>query len=92
SRGLLAGTQLEDRRGVRRANGRMTGAAGDAAPRAPGPQRAAGTLYTVRPGDTLWRIAAKFSTTVDKLCKLNGLTPRQARALQVGQTLAVRET
>jgi LysM repeat protein len=58
----------------------------------PGPQRPPGTLYTVRPGDTLWRIAAKFSTTVDKLCKLNGLTPRQARALQVGQTLAVRET
>src|SRR5712671_2332286 len=90
SRGLLAGAQLEERRALRRA--RVTGAAGDAPARAPGPQRASGTLYTVRPGDTLWRIAAKFSTTVDKLCKLNGLTPRQARALQVGQTLAVRET
>src|SRR5882724_6720244 len=92
SRGLLAGTQLEDRRRLRGAHERGTGAAGDTATKAPGPQRAAGTLYTVRPGDTLWRIAAKFSTTVDKLCKLNGLTPRQARALQVGQTLAVRET
>jgi membrane-bound lytic murein transglycosylase D len=91
SRGLLAGAQLEDRRGLRRARERVTGAAGDA-PAKVGPQRAAGTLYTVRPGDTLWRIAAKFSTTVDKLCKLNGLSPRQARALQVGQTLAVRET
>jgi membrane-bound lytic murein transglycosylase D len=91
SRGLLAGTQLEDGRGLRRAHGRVTGAAGDATGKTPGPQPS-GTLYTVRPGDTLWRIAAKFSTTVDKLCKLNGLTPRQARALQVGQTLAVRET
>src|SRR5438874_1883115 len=92
SRGLLAGTQLEDRRALRRAHGRVTGAAGDAAEKAPASQRRSGTLYTVRPGDTLWRIAAKFSTTVDKLCKLNGLTPRQARALQVGQTLAIRET
>jgi len=48
--------------------------------------------YTVRPGDTLWTIAAKFSTTVDKLRKLNGLSGRRARALQVGQTIAVRES
>jgi len=85
SRGLLAGSQLEDRRG--RAQARtMTAVV------APAPKRLTGTLYTVKPGDTLWTIAAKFSTTVDKLRKLNGLTGRSARSLQVGQTIAVRET
>jgi membrane-bound lytic murein transglycosylase D len=87
SRGMLAGSQLEDRRARGRAQ--LRAAAPDPAPAA---KRAEGTLSTVKPGDTLWTIAAKFSTTVDKLRKLNGLTGRRARALQVGQTIAVRET
>jgi len=88
SRGMLAGSQLEDRHARGRAQARVATAA-DTAPAA---KRLSGTLYTVKPGDTLWTIAAKFSTTVDKLRKLNGLSGRRARALQVGQTIAVRET
>jgi LysM repeat protein len=51
-----------------------------------------GATYTVKPGDTLWSIAAKFSTTVDKLRKLNGLTGRRGSELQVGQILAIRDS
>jgi LysM repeat protein len=54
-------------------------------------QAKAGT-YKVKPGDSLWTIAAKFSTTVDKLKRLNGLNGRRARALQVGQTIAVSDS
>ena len=43
------------------------------------------TFYKVRSGDTLSRIAAKNSTTVKQLCKLNGITTKTT--LRVGQVL-----
>lgn len=45
------------------------------------------TSYTVRRGDTLSRIASRFSTTVSRLARLNGLSPRST--LRTGQRLRV---
>ncbi|MBD5502706.1 MAG: LysM peptidoglycan-binding domain-containing protein [Lachnospiraceae bacterium] len=42
--------------------------------------------YTVRSGDTLWRLANRFGTTVDAIRQLNGLT---GSALQIGQILRI---
>jgi len=85
--GLLAGSQLEDGR----RHGRVPARNASAAMVSVQP-RAGNAFYKVRPGDTLWNIASKFSTTVEKLRKLNGLTGHRARALQAGQTIAVRDS
>ena len=46
------------------------------------------TTYTVEKGDSLYSIARKFDTTVDKLKELNNLT---SNLLSIGQILIVRE-
>lgn len=95
SRGLLAGSQLEERH-KRLARTVVAAATAHLVPARQDAVRAVakdqGALYTVRPGDSLWTIAARFSTTVEKLRRLNNLTGKRARALQVGQTIAVRES
>jgi membrane-bound lytic murein transglycosylase D len=93
SHGLLAGKQLEDKRGKQTPQPQARRAAtvvASAVAAATAPLKA-GT-YRVKPGDSLWTIAAKFSTTVDKLKRLNGLNGHRARSLQVGQTLAVSDS
>ncbi len=87
SHGLTAGKQLEDRPRAAQPQARRPVVLASTAPVTP----KAGT-YIVQAGDSLWTIAAKFSTTVDKLKRLNGLNGRRARSLQVGQTIAVRES
>jgi len=88
-RGLLAGNQLEDRR-LPRLQGRAAAKTVAAAARVPSDDRR--QTYVVKAGDTLWTIAQKFSTTVDRLKRLNNLTGRRARELQVGQRIAVKDT
>jgi membrane-bound lytic murein transglycosylase D len=98
SRGLLAGAQLEDRRGRGGAQARSpvqksVAVATAAAVRAKDEERASvkHAVYVVKPGDTLWGIAARFSTTVDRIKRLNGMSGRRARGLQAGQRLSVPE-
>lgn len=47
-----------------------------------------GTTYTVRSGDTLYRIAKAHGTTVKRLCQLNGISENSK--LRVGQKLKVK--
>ena len=44
--------------------------------------------HTVRKGDTLSKIAVKYHTSVNTLCRLNGI--KQTTTLQIGRRLRVR--
>lgn len=44
--------------------------------------------HTVKPGDTLYAIAKKYHTTVDKICKLNKI--KETTILQIGRKLRVK--
>ena len=44
--------------------------------------------HTVKQGDTLYAIAKKYHTTVDKICKLNKI--RETTILQIGRKLRVK--
>ncbi|WP_147371133.1 LysM peptidoglycan-binding domain-containing protein, partial [Meiothermus luteus] len=45
--------------------------------------------HTVQPGETLFRIAQRYSTTVEALQALNGI--QDPRRLRVGQVLQIGE-
>jgi lysozyme len=45
------------------------------------------TVYTVKKGDSLWKIAQKYKTTVDELVKLNGIKNRDL--IYPGQKLRI---
>ena len=50
------------------------------------PPGTTGNYYTVKKGDTLYSIAARYNTSVDELKRLNNLT---SNTLQIGQTLLI---
>lgn len=45
-------------------------------------------IHVIRRGDTLGGLAAKYGTTVSKICKLNGISTK--KVLQIGQRIIVR--
>ncbi len=44
--------------------------------------------YRVRSGDSLWRISKRYGTSVDRLCRLNGIS--RSTTLRIGRSLRVR--
>ena len=48
----------------------------------------AAKYHTVKQGDTLYAIAKKYHTTVDKICKLNKI--KETTILQIGRKLRVK--
>lgn len=44
--------------------------------------------HTIKSGDTLYAISLKYKTTVSKICKLNGITPK--KKLSIGNRLRVK--
>jgi membrane-bound lytic murein transglycosylase D len=59
---------------------------GSSAPTAARAVPAASLRHTVRRGDSLWRLASRYGTTVDRIKRDNGL---RGDRLVVGQTLAI---
>ncbi len=51
-------------------------------------EKAAMKYYTIKSGDTLGRIAINNGTTVNALCKINGITPKTT--LKIGRRIRVR--
>ncbi|PKP04432.1 MAG: hypothetical protein CVU14_00180 [Bacteroidetes bacterium HGW-Bacteroidetes-9] len=44
--------------------------------------------HTIKSGDTLYAISLKYKTTVNKICKLNGITPK--KKLTIGNRIRVK--
>ena len=44
-------------------------------------------LYIVKPGDTLWKIAKRFNSTIDDIARMNGIEDRNK--IDVGQKLYI---
>ncbi len=66
----------------------LVAAPASAAPAASSGGSGCGQFYTVRYGDTLYRIAVRFGTTVSALMNLNGIT--NPNRIIAGQTICVK--
>lgn len=47
-------------------------------------------LYTIKPGDNLWKIAIEYHVKVEDLIKINQLTEKQAKALRPGDRIKIK--
>ncbi len=47
-----------------------------------------GTYHTIRSGETLSHLAVRYHTSVNTLCRLNGISPK--KTLQIGQKIRVK--
>jgi LysM repeat protein len=56
--------------------------------RSSGSRRSSPAIHVVRKGDTLGGIARRYGTTVNRLCKLNGI--RANTKLQLGKRLKIK--
>ena len=52
------------------------------------PKKSTVTMYTIRNGDTFYKLARKFGTTVDAICKLNNFT--KTKVLHPGQKIKIK--
>jgi murein DD-endopeptidase MepM/ murein hydrolase activator NlpD/LysM repeat protein len=52
------------------------------------PAKTKAVYYSIKKGDTLYSLALKYNTTVDKICKLNGI--KSNSKLQIGQKVRVK--
>ncbi|MBI1305796.1 MAG: peptidoglycan DD-metalloendopeptidase family protein [Bacteroidetes bacterium] len=50
--------------------------------------RSSVSYYKVKSGDTLWSISRRYGTTVDRICRLNGISRNST--LRIGQRLRIR--
>ncbi len=63
----------------------------NSAPKAPTPTKAVEPeYYTMKSGDSPWKIAKQFNVKFEDLLKLNGLNEEKARNLKVGDKIRVR--
>ena len=46
--------------------------------------------HKVRKGDTVAKIAKKYGVSINQICKLNGLTQKQASRIKIGQIIRVK--
>lgn len=74
----------------KRVNEMLSGSSSSTPAPAPTPAQTAETVYTVKSGDTLSAIAAKYGTTYQKLAAYNGIT--NPNIIHVGQKIKIPGT
>ena len=62
-------------------------AKGRAAGKSQAPRSAGGRVHHVQQGDTLWDLARRYGTSVDRICRANRISP--GHRLQLGDTLVI---